>query len=212
MKIMIAYLEGKIILKKEKFIVLDVQGVGYKVFLSKMALSKLPEIGKDLNPVRDYKSKEKAQGEQISNGVKVFCYLNVRENSLDLYGFLDSKELDFFEILENIHGIGPKVALEISSLGPLEKIKEKILSRDEKLFEGIPGIGRKRAMAIMLELTGKLRDVSTQKKTAEIDEAEEGLVNLGFPRQNAKTALSQIPKDIKDPEQKIKEALKILGK
>ena len=188
---MIAYLEGKIILKKDKFIVLDVQGVGYKVFLSKMALSKLPEIDKIL---------------------KVFCYLNVRENSLDLYGFLDSKELDFFEILENIHGIGPKVALEISSLGPLEKIKEKILSRDEKLFEGIPGIGRKRAMTIILELTGKLRDVSSQKKTAEIDEAEEGLVNLGFPRQNAKTALSQIPKDIKDPEQKIKEALKVLGK
>lgn len=190
-KIMIAYLEGKIILKKEKFIILDVQGVGYKVFLSKMALSKLPEIDKIL---------------------KVFCYLNVRENSLDLYGFLDSKELDFFEILENIHGIGPKVALEISSLGPLEKIKEKILSRDEKLFEGIPGIGRKRAMAIILELTGKLRDVSSQKKTAEIDEAEEGLVNLGFSRQNAKTALSQISKDIKDPEQKIKESLKILGK
>ena len=92
---MIAYLEGKIILKKEKFIILDVNGVGYKIFLSKKTLSKLPEIDQNL---------------------KVFCFLNVRENSLDLYGFLDLKELEFFEILDAISGVGPKAALEISSL------------------------------------------------------------------------------------------------
>ena len=211
-KIMIAYLKGTIIIKKEKFIVLEVNGVGYKVFLSKKAISNLPEIGEALNPVRDYKDKEKAQGEQISNGVKLFCFLNVRETALELYGFVNQKELEFFEILDSIRGIGPKAALEISSLGSLEKIKEKILSKDEKLFEGIPGIGRKKAMAIILELTGKLGDVSVSKKTAENDEAEEGLVNLGFSRQDARTALSKIPRNIKYPEQKIKEALKILGR
>lgn len=185
---MIAYLQGKIIFKKEKFIVLDVNGVGYKVFLSQKALSELPEINKIL---------------------KVFCFLSVRENALDLYGFLDQKELEFFEILDSIRGIGPKAALEISSLGSLEAIKQKILSRDEKLFEGIPGIGRKKAMAIILELTGKIKDIV---KPSVFDEAEEGLVNLGFSRQKAKTTLSKISKDIKDPEQKVKEALKILGK
>lgn len=214
MKMMISYLEGKIILKKEKFVILNVNGVGYKVFLSKKALSKLPEIDKNVNPVRDYKSKGKSQGEQISNGVKVFCFLSVRETALELYGFLNQKELEFFEILDSIRGIGPKAALEISSLGSLEEIKQKILSRDEKLFEGIPGIGRKKAMAIILELTGKIKEpvLVPFSSGASADEAEEGLVNLGFSRQNAKTALSQISKDIKDPEQKIKESLKILGK
>jgi len=190
---MIAFLEGKIILKTEKFIVLDVNGVGYKVFLSKKALTKIPEI---------------------SETIRVFCFLNVRENALDLYGFLDLKELEFFEILDSISGIGPKAALEISSLGPLEKIKERIISQDEKLFEGIPGIGRKKAMAIILELSGKIKDISKKSASAKdsADEAEEGLLSLGFSRQQAKIALAKIPKDIKDPEQKIKEALKILGK
>ena len=188
---MISYLQGKIILKKEKFIVLDVNGVGYKIFLSKKTLSKIPEIGQNL---------------------KVFCFLNVRENSLDLYGFLDSKELEFFEILDDIRGVGPKAALEISSLGPLEKIKERILAQDEKIFEGISGIGRKKAMTIILELSGKIRDISKNKKTVKVDEAEEGLIGLGFSREKAKDALSKISKDIKDSEQRIKEALKVLGK
>jgi len=188
---MISYLQGKIILKKEKFIVLDVNGVGYKIFLSKKTLSKIPEINQNF---------------------KVFCFLNVRENSLDLYGFLDSKELEFFEILDGIRGVGPKAALEISSLGPLEKIKEKILSQDEKIFEGVPGIGRKKAMTIILELSGKIKNVSQTKKIVEADEAEDGLIGLGFSREKAKAALSKISKDVKDSEQRIKEALKFLGK
>ncbi|PIR72673.1 MAG: Holliday junction branch migration protein RuvA [Candidatus Nealsonbacteria bacterium CG10_big_fil_rev_8_21_14_0_10_36_24] len=188
---MIAYLKGTIIIKKEKFIVLDVKGIGYKVFLSKKALSNLPAIGDDL---------------------KIFCFLNVRENAMELYGFLDEKELEFFEILDSIRGIGPKAALEISSLGPLDNLKERILKQDENIFAGIPGIGKKKAMAIILELSGKLRDISKEKKISSTDEAEEGLINLGFPRQKAKLALSKVSKNIKETEQKIKESLKILGK
>jgi Holliday junction DNA helicase RuvA len=190
---MISYLQGKIILKKEKFIILDVNGVGYKVFLSQKALSKLPGIGENLN---------------------VFCFLDVGENKMNLYGFLDGKELDFFEILNNISGIGPKVALEISALGPLEKIKDRILAQDDKLFEGIPGVGRKRAMAIILELSGKIKDVSVvrSKKELKIDEAEDTLVGLGFPRQKAKDALSKVPRNVTETENRIKEAPKLLGR
>lgn len=187
---MISYLNGKIILKKEKFVVLDVGGVGYKVFLSRKAISKIPEIGELL---------------------KVFCFLDVKENSLNLYGFLDSKELEFFEILNDIHGIGPKAAIEISSIGPLESIKDRILASDERIFEGIPGIGKKRAMTIILELSGKIRGFSG-KTVAPRDEAEEALINLGFLRQQAKEVLSKVPKDIKTVEEKVKEALKLLGK
>lgn len=184
---MISYLKGRIVLKKEKYIVLDVNGVGYKVFLSKKALSKISEVGKEL---------------------KLFCFLNVRENSLDLYGFLDEKELELFEILEGIRGVGPKAALEISSLGSLEKIKGSILSQDVGLFDKIPGIGKKKAMTIILELTGKIKEVSEKVGT---DEAEEALINLGFSRQRAREALKGIPKEGKNSEQRVKEALKVLG-
>jgi Holliday junction DNA helicase RuvA len=187
---MISYLNGKIIIKKDKFIVLDVNGVGYKVFLSKKTLAKLSKI----------------------ETLKLFCFLNVKENILDLYGFLNYKELEFFEILDNIRGVGPKAALEISSLGSLESIKERILSKDETLFSEISGIGRKKAMTIILELTGKIKDISKEKKIKKTDEAEQGLVSLGFTQQQAKDALAIASKDIKDTEERIKAALKVLGK
>ncbi len=207
---MIRYLKGKIILEKEKFIVLDVNGVGYKIFISQKTLFKLKKIVQN----KENKGNEKTKGGFANNVVEMFCSLDVGENILDLYGFLNEKELEFFETLKNIRGVGSKASLEIASLGPLEKIKEKILSQDEKLFEGIPRIGKKKAMAIILELTGKIRDISKrsilENKTR--DEAEEGLVNLGFSREKSKVALSKVPKGVKGVEQRIKESLKILGK
>ena len=187
---MISFLSGNIISKKDKYIILDVNGVGYKVFLSQKTLSKIPEIGQKLN---------------------LFCHLQVRENLLDLYGFADEKELEFFEILEEIRGVGPKAALEISSLGSLEKIKESVLNQDAKIFESIPGIGRKRAMTIILELTGKIKNLSPQKPQ-EDGEVIKSLMRLGFLRADIKSALEKITKEIAIAEEKIKETLKILGK
>ena len=186
---MISYLNGKIILKKDKFIVLDVNGVGYKVFLSRATLFKIPKIGENL---------------------KLFCYLNVSENSLSFYGFLDEKELEFFEILNDIRGIGPKAALEIASVGPLEKLKERILKQDENIFAGIPGIGKKKAMAIILELTGRIKNELTSKKSGN-NEVEDALLGLGFSKQRIKEALEKIPKEIIDSQEIIKQAIKILG-
>ena len=110
---MIAYLEGKIILKKERFLILNVNGVGYKVFLSQKTLTKIPREGENL---------------------KLFCFLNIRENLQDLYGFLSFEELEFFNLLNDIHSIGPKAALEVASLGPLEKIQRGRLKRGTKKF------------------------------------------------------------------------------
>lgn len=190
---MISFLQGKIIFKKEKFVVLDVAGVGYKVFLSKKTYGQIPAEGDNL---------------------KLFCFLNVRENLLDLYGFLNYEELEFFELLDTISGVGPKAALEISSLGPLEKIKKEILAHDSEIFAKIPGIGPKKAQTIILELSGRIEEITKEKiKITKIpDEAEEALVNLGFSRQRAKEALSQIPKEAEVTEQRVKAALKILGK
>ena len=184
---MIAYLEGEIILKKDKYIVLKTGGVGYKVCLSKKALSILPQTG---------------------DSIKLYCFTNVKENAIDIYGFLTQEELEFFEILDSIRGVGPKAALKISSVGSLESIKEKILAKDEKVFENIPGIGKKKAMTIILELTGKIKEMSSSKEL--VDGAEDALVNLGFNRQESKQALQTIPKDLKT-EERVEKALKLLG-
>lgn len=188
---MISYLEGKIILKKDKFIILEVSNIGYKVFVSRATFYKLPEIGENL---------------------KLFCFQNVKEEALDLYGFFTYDELDFFEVLTDIRGVGPKAALEISALGSLDKIKDRILMQDEKIFEGIPGIGAKKAMTIILELTGKIKMLGGSKHKGPVDEAEDALSQLGFSRQQAKDALSRVPANIKNTEERIKLALKNLGK
>lgn len=188
---MISYLEGKIILKSDKFIILQVNGIGYKVFLSRKTLSNLPET---------------------SNNIKLFCFHNVKEDASDLYGFLTYLELNFFEVLMDIRGVGPKAALEIASLGSLEKIKDKILKQDESIFAGIPGIGAKKAMTIMLELTGKIKLLDGQKSRGSADPAEDALTQLGFSRQQAREALSNVAPEIKSEEERIKLALKSLGK
>ncbi len=188
---MISYLSGKIILKKDKFIILEVNNIGYKVFVSRATFYRLPEIGENL---------------------KLFCFQNVKEEALDLYGFFTYDELDFFETLTDIRGVGPKAALEISALGSLEKIKDRILMQDEKIFEGIPGIGSKKAMTIILELTGKIKMLSGSKSKGPADEAEDALLQLGFSRSQAKDALKQVPANIKNTEERIKQALKNLGK
>lgn len=185
---MISYLNGKIILKRDKFIIMEVANVGYKVFLNRQNLLKLPEIGEN---------------------IKLFTYQNVKEEALDLYGFFTYDELEFFEALMDIRGVGPKSALDISALGSLDKIKDRILSQDEKIFEGIPGIGSKKAMTIILELTGKIKMLGNKKDSS--DEAENALVQLGFSRQQSKEALSHVPSSVKSSEERIKLALKNLG-
>lgn len=186
---MISYLNGKVILKRDKFIILEVNNIGYKVFLSRQTLLTLPEIG---------------------SPIKVFTYQNVKEEALDLYGFLAYEGLEFFETLMDIRGVGPKSALDISDLGSLDKIKERILRQDEKIFEGIPGIGSKKAMTIILELTGKIKMLG--QKSSSADEAESALMQLGFSKQQSKEALSSIPANIKNSEERIKLALKSLGR
>lgn len=186
---MISYLKGKIIFKGEKFIILDVSGVGYKVFLSPRTLNKIPQKGEIL---------------------KVFCFLNVRENLLDLYGFLDFKELELFEILNDIPGIGPKAAITLASFGSLENLKKAIESQGSKFYQEVKGIGKKKIQKILLELTGKMKEFN-KSEAFQPDEALEALVSLGFSPKRAKEVLSKIPKEIEDPEQKIKDALKLLG-
>jgi len=188
---MISYITGKIILRKDKFIIVETGGVGYKIFLSQKTFSKL-------SPDADR--------------VVFFCFQNVKEDALDLYGFLTHEELEFFETLMDVRGVGPKSALDIASLGSLESIKDKILKQDEKIFAGIPGIGLKKAQTIILELTGKIKLLDSLKNKVSADPAEDALTQLGFSHHQAKEALKGVPSNVKDMEERIKLALKSLGR
>ena len=191
---MISYLSGKIVLKKAGFIILNVNGVGYEVFISKVAMENIQAIGEPF---------------------KLFCHLDVNERSLRLFGFKTFEELELFKIIRGISGVGPKASLEIASTGPLEKIKKQIISGDINFLDNIPGIGQKRAQKIILELSGKLKSMEPKKtkerSALENDEAFSALLNLGFSKDQSKTALSQLQQDIKDPQERVKQALQILG-
>lgn len=213
---MISHLEGKIIFKGEKFIILNVNGVGYKVFLSQKVLYKISQKDKEFNPRA--KQEQPVMGRKIGTAnshhgmaVELFCYLNVKENALDLYGFLTHKELEFFETLINIRSIGPKAALEIASVAPIEKIKEAIESEDEEIVRELFNVGKKKAQLLILELSKKIKEKPKEKSVSE-DEAFQALVNLGFSRDRVKSALGKVSKEIQGHEKRVKEALKILGK
>ena len=191
---MISYLEGKILDKNEKFFVVDVSGVGYRIFSHSGILEKIPENGQN---------------------VKIWTHLYVREDAMDLYGFLNKEELEFFEILISISGIGPRSALGILEVASVSSLKQAIVSEDETFFTKVSGIGRKTAQRLILELKSKLAKTVVLEKGGgfkEMGDAFEALVALGYRQSDVRRILNELPKDMKSAEAKVKEVLKRLGR
>ena len=180
---MISYLEGKIILKNDKFIVVNVNGIGFKVFLASSRIEKL--------------SKKE---------VSLFCCLRFRKDFWDLYGFLSQEEMNLFDFLMTVPGVGPKAALEISAIGSLDNLKKAIKEDNQKIMENVFKIGRKKAQAVIFEISREIKEVKKNE-----DEIVKPLIKLGFSRKEIKEALSVIPEK-GTVELRIKEALKVLGK
>jgi len=188
---MIALLQGKIELKTEKFVILNVQGVGYKIYCALATLKKI---------------KDKQEN-------KFFIHLYPRENILDLYGFLLFEELEFFEMLISISGIGPKAGLAILSIASLEDLKTSIGSGQVNLLSKVSGIGKKTAERVILELRSKILVSGDKvKQLISNDEAIDALISLGYTGRQAGEALNKVPAKVKKIEDRVKEALKILGK
>jgi len=192
---MISFLDGKIEFKAEKFVIVNVAGVGYKVFVGHETLNKIPE--KDSN-------------------VKIWTHQYVREDSLELYGFLNFAELDLFEILIGISGIGPKGALGVLGVAPVDTLKKAIASGDTSYLTRVSGIGRKTAEKIVLELKEKFAgkgmlaiDAPELKEEAD---ALDALISLGYSQREAREALQSVPKEITSVEKRLKEALKKMGR
>jgi len=190
---MISYLRGKIIFRGDDFIILDVGGVGYRVFLS----------------FKNIKNLENGQE------VELFTSCFLRRDTLELYGFFSLEEMEFFELLNKISGIGPKASLSVTSLGTLDELKKAIEDNNEKFFEGIKGVGRKKIQKIILEIGGKIKNFGLSKKPSYSPEDKkllEALLRLGFSRQEIKKVISEIPPHIKDFPDKVKFSLSKLSK
>jgi len=181
---MLYYLTGKVVSKNGRCFVLEKQGIGFKIFSSRNTV----------------------EGLRLGQEAKIFTFLYFREDLVELYGFLTQKELELFEILNDISGVGPKTALELCSYGDLENLKREM--EKEEFYQKGRGIGKKKGQKILLELTGQIKSLT--KQGPRFDQALDALVSLGFSRQRAKQALSRVPEEIREPEQRVKQALKNL--
>ena len=149
------------------------------------------------------------------SSVSLFTHLAVRENALDLYGFLEEKELRFFELLLSVSGVGPKTALGILDSESVPNLIAAIMERRPDILTHTSGVGKKTAERIILELQNKLVGQGTGEKTKTMDanrDVEEALVELGYGRHIVREALEAIPKEVVSPEERIKYVLKTIGK
>ncbi len=189
---MLYYLIGKLIQKKENYFILEAGSFGLKIFASAVALKSLPDVGND---------------------IKVFTHLHIKEDAWDIYGFFEKAELDFFEKLLGVNGVGPKTALNILDVDSAERLMAAINEGRADLLTKASGIGRKTAERVVVELRGKFGQIDSGE-IAGIMESDSDIIdvlqNLGYTKMQAKQAISKVDAKIKSIEERIKAALKIL--
>jgi len=194
---MIGSIRGKIILKTEKFLIVETGGVGYKI---NMNISEARPSALGLA--------------SLNEEIFLWLHTHVREDAFDLYGFLDRQELEFFEMLINVSGIGPKGALVILGVATINTLKRAISTGDIGYLTKISGIGKKTAEKIVIELRDKLAErMKDEKGGASLQEeldSLEALKSLGYSQNEAREALKGVSPDA-NTNTKIREALKILG-
>ncbi len=190
---MIGLLTGTIVYKTTTSIIIDVQGVGYKVLIPDSILATLT----------------------LQDTKRLFIYTHVREEALDLYGFESSEDLRLFEYLIGVSGVGPKSALGVFSVGNRSAIIKAIATGDVSFFTSVPRLGKKNAQKIIIELKSKIGST----EDLDLSEAPEGstdvilaLQGFGFTKNEAQRAITALNGEATTPEEQIRLALKYLGK
>ncbi len=186
---MIGSISGNLKLKTNKFLIVETNGIGYKISVSSDTLS------------RAGKAEDK---------IFLWIHTYVREDALELYGFPDRKELEFFEMLMNVPGIGPKSALGILGIASVDTLEKAVSSGDTAYLTRVSGIGKKTAEKIVLELRDKIETAGEENSLHEELDALEALRSLGYREGEAREALKKVSAE-GSTNGKIKEALKILG-
>ena len=199
---MIGYIKGKIEVKTKDYVISDVNGVGYKIFMSDKSINSIEK----------------------GNEVKIYTFMKVREDDISLYGFLNNEELVTFELLISVGGVGAKSAIAILSHITPSKFALAVISNDVGTLKKLPGIGAKTAARIILELKDKMKtdEAIENANNEEIKEAItldnkagdalEALCVLGYTRKDVEMALSKIDTAKLTVEEIIKQGLKVLGR
>lgn len=197
---MIAYLKGIIDIKRQDYVVIDVHGVGYKIFMPEGAIQNL----------------------EVDSEAKIYTFMRVREDDVSLYGFLNVEELAMFELLISVGGIGAKSAVGILSNIAPSKFALAVITDDVTTLKKLPGIGAKTAQRIILELKDKIKTQEATEQENEIKQetevsdsakdAIEALQVLGYTRREVEEAISKIGESNLTTEEIIKQGLKYLGR
>ncbi len=198
---MFEYIKGILVLKKPNYIVIDVNGIGYKIFMSENSMK---SIG------------------LIDTEVKVFTYLKVREDDISIYGFSTAEELKMFEFLISVSGVGAKSAITILSNIEPSLFAFAVVSNDVNSLKKLPGIGTKSAQRIILELKDKVKnmnDLEIMSSTEEINFKQENIEELisalqvlGYTRKEVENIIPKMNCKNEDLEIMIKKALVLLSK
>lgn len=186
---MIAMLRGTLEAREEDAVVIDVNGVGFHVYVPTPVLR---ELGREGQPV------------------SLYTHLHVRENELTLYGFRTPEQRELFRKLIGVSGIGPKAALSLLSLLDVERLQQAIAEGDVELLTQAPGIGRRTAERLILDLKGKLDLAAVGAPAPTLADAEviAALQSLGYTMAEAQEALRHVPDDATTVEDKIAAALR----
>lgn len=201
---MIGYIKGSLEAKTGEYVILETNGIGYKVFMSQPSMERLGEIGQS---------------------VKVFTYMRVREDDVSLYGFCTNEELRMFELLLSVSGIGAKSAISILSAITPSSFALAVISNDLAKLKKLPGVGAKSAQRIILELQDKLKTEeavsggeeeysvsSFGQEKEEVAEAMSALQVLGYTRKECEQVLEKMDTTGLGVEEIIKLALKNLAR
>lgn len=195
---MYEYIKGTYAGMNKDYIVVENNGIGYKIYTSGSTLAQTPKVDEE---------------------IKLYLQQIVREDFIGLYGFLTTEELNMFKLLLTINGVGAKAALSLLSISNVNNLKYAILSSDEKTITRAPGIGKKMAQRIILELKDKVKsdelvaigdgEMLAEENTENISEALEALVALGYTEKEAQKTLGSVNKD-DSLENIIKNSLRLL--
>ena len=203
---MLSYIIGEVAEISADTVVVENNGIGFNIKTSAMTIDSLPPVG---------------------DMVRIYTYLHVREDAMQIFGFLSKDELEVFKLLLNVNGIGPKGALGILSAISTDDLRFAVLSDDVYLIKSCPGVGAKTAQKLIIELKDKLRledafemavNNNNKKNTVQdntvivMNEAVEALVSLGYSSKDAIAAVKKVENiQNKNSEQILKEALKGLA-
>jgi Holliday junction DNA helicase RuvA len=192
---MIGTLKGVIEYREDPFLIVDVNGVGYKVLVPNSILSKVSGTG---------------------DSIKLYTHTHVREDLLELYGFTDPADLKVFSLLISVSGVGCRTALGIFSVGSRHDIVQAISTSDVTFFTSVPRLGKKNGLKIIIELKNKIGatgdiDLSGEG-TLEQNELLNALQAFGFSAREAQIAIRELDGEGKTIEEKVRLALKYLGK